>query len=209
MAEFNTVFANFDFSPSYELINHSLSDGDIEIAKAESAKVLNAQDEIKQSTKAIGGTVIFENGTNLIVNVPYDKALIDSMANSYMETIGTMANVGVGKTAIESHSSVAAIRGAQRGHIIIYSSNIKEDLVANFTLPAEATGVAILRSQWHKLAVNAVARLAEWAFIPKKVVVCEPHLLYRRFCGWLLQFCDPTPQFVVFFCDQHSGFLQR
>jgi len=131
MAEFNTVFANFDFSPSYELINHSLSDGDMEIAKDESAKVLNAQNEIKQSTKAIGGIIVFENGTNLIVNVPYDKELVESMANSYSETIGTMANVGVGRTAIESHSSVATIRRSQRGHIIIYSADIKEDLVAN------------------------------------------------------------------------------
>jgi len=131
MPAFNTVFINFDFSPSYGLINSALESDDIESAKVESEKVLNAQEEIKQSTKAIGGTVVFENGTNLIINVPYDEELIESMADIYSEATGTKANMGVGKTVIESHSSVAAIRGGQRGHIIISSNDIKEDLVAN------------------------------------------------------------------------------
>lgn len=131
MADFNTVFIDFDFSPSSRLIHGALDGEDIETAKGESQKVLKAQGDIKRSTKAIGGTIVFENGTNLVVNVPYDEELIESMVDIYDETIGTKANVGIGKTVIESHSSVAAIRGCQRGHIIISSSDIKEDLVAN------------------------------------------------------------------------------
>jgi hypothetical protein len=131
MPEFNTVFVNFDFSPSHVLINDALNGDDVETAKPESEKVLKAQKDIKQSTKAIGGTVVFENGTNLIINVPFDEELIESMADIYAEATGTKANMGVGKTIIESHSSVAAIRGSQRGHIILSSNDIKEDLVAN------------------------------------------------------------------------------
>ena len=154
MAEFNTVFINFDFSPSYQLINGALSGEDVETAKVESDKVLKAQDEIKQSTKAIGGTVVFENGTNLIINVPYDEELIESMADIYSEATGTRANMGVGKTVIESHSSVAAIRGGQRGHIIVSSSDIKEDLVANRLFYKQA------RKELYDLRIAEIIKMA-------------------------------------------------
>lgn len=154
MAEFNTVFLNFDFTPSQKLINDALDSDDIEKARVESAKVLKAQEGIKQSTKAIGGTVVFENGTNLIVDVPFDKELIESMANIYTETTGTLANIGIGKTVIESHGASAAIRGSQRGNIVLSSSKIKEDLVANRLFYKQA------KTESYDLRVAEVIKLA-------------------------------------------------
>jgi hypothetical protein len=158
MPEFNTVFVNFDFGPSHALINDALNSDDVETARTESEKVLKAQKDIKQSTKAIGGTVVFETGANLIVNIPFDKELIESMSDIYAETTGTPANIGIGKTVIESHNSVAAIRGSQRGHIIIGSA-IKEDFIANrlFYKQAKKENYDLRISEIIKLALSELA----------------------------------------------------
>ncbi len=131
MTESNTVFVNFDFNPSHKAINQALDADDIESAKSESGKVLEAQESIKEATKSVGGSIIFENGINLIINIPFDKELIEYMADTFKEVMGTMTNIGIGHTVIESHDSVVAIRGSSKGNIVIYSSAIKENQVAN------------------------------------------------------------------------------
>lgn len=129
MAE-NNVFVNIDFSQSNG-VDKALESEDIETAKQESQKVLKIRDEIVNNAKSVGGKTIFDSSINLMVYVPYDKELIESFSDVYEQYLGQPTNMGIGRTPIESHDSLDIIQARCVGQIILYSSDIRENLAEN------------------------------------------------------------------------------
>jgi len=127
----NNVFVNIDFSRSKDAINKALDSDLIEKAKQESMRVLEAQDEIKQNTKAVGGKLVFESGINLVVYIPYDEELVESFIDSYKDNIGSSTNIGIGRNPIESNKSLANFETEDMGNIVSSSIGLTEKLKEN------------------------------------------------------------------------------
>lgn len=139
MEQFNTVFVNMDFGKCKAKIEQALDADDIQTARELSAKVLMAQTEIRNGTKMIGGKLVFESGTNFILNVPYDEELIEGFSDAFKDIMGVQANMGIGKTPAEAHESLHDIDDNTDGNIVLSSLSIREDLVSNRKFYKQAT----------------------------------------------------------------------
>jgi len=140
MQENNTVFVTIDFSDSKAIIEKALNEEQVTKAREESVKVLDAQDEIKKNTKAVGGNLVFDSGEALVINIPFDKELIEAFSEVYSHYMGNYPNIGVGNTPIESYESLDAVEEGDNGNIVTSSNDIQENLKANRLFYKQSAG---------------------------------------------------------------------
>jgi len=127
----NNVFVNVDFSDSKAAIDEALDSDDVARARQVSEQIGETQEDIKNSIQAVGGKLVFENLTNLIVYVPYDEELIEGIADVYEHYIGIPTNIGVGRTPVETYKSLGSVESGRKGNVVVSSVSIREDLAAN------------------------------------------------------------------------------
>ena len=143
--ENSAVFVDIDFSQSKSRVSLALESYDIETANETAHDTMKVQTEIEKNAKSVGGKVVFESSMNLMLYVPFDEELIESFGNAYSQVFGEEANIGVGKTPMEAHESLAVVDGEDSGNIVLSSAGIMENLVQNRAFYKQAKkGVADL-----------------------------------------------------------------
>jgi len=127
----NNVFVNVDFNDFKNAIDEFLDSDNIEQAKRISEKVGNAQHGIADLIKSVGGKMVFESTTNMVAYIPFDEELVEGIGDTYEHVTGGLANIGVGRTPVETYKSLGTIESGCKGNVVVSSASIQEDLAAN------------------------------------------------------------------------------
>jgi hypothetical protein len=127
------VFVNVDYFQTKATLDQALEYNNVDEAKSISKNILDSQKEIKKNTKSVGGKLVFENGVNLIVYIPYDEELIQSFVDLYEYHTKDSANVSVGRDLLEANNLLEPINMESKTSCVVCAPGLQEDTRGNQT----------------------------------------------------------------------------